>query len=103
MVHNVLIRESIFGFKGQGIYDLRNKGGLFGSIGDVTEEILLKRGYGIYYTELKRILMSELEISEHSINNVLFLYDIKKRFIKSGNQVLLSKWLGQGQLSLDIE
>lgn len=102
-IHNVLVRESIFGLKGQGIYDLRSKGGLFGSIGDVTEKILLEKGRGIDYYHLVELLKKELIVSEDSIDTILFSYDLKKRFIKNSGRVYLRKWSGRGQLSLDFD
>jgi hypothetical protein len=98
-VHSILVREtSTFGLKGSGIYELRSKGGLFGSIGDVTEKILTDYGCGIDFPSLKRLLLQELIVSEKSIDTVLFIYDKKKRFIRINDFVFLTKWLKNGQI-----
>ena len=87
-------RESeIFGLKGFGIYDLRSKGGLFGSIGDVAEQLLITRNAPIHLKDLENLICKELVVSKDSIRELLFNYSNEDRFIRdrSGN-VKLKKW-----------
>lgn len=83
----------IFGLKGPGTYGLKEWGGYFGSIGDVTETILRERNKPIHITELEDVLCRELYISQDSIRTVLFNYDIEHRFVKNkNNYVALQEW-----------
>jgi len=82
-VHSVLLRESeLFGLKGFGIYDLRSKGGLFGTIGDVAEQLLIKSNVPIKLQELENLICKELVVSKDSISVVLFSYNNENRFIR---------------------
>jgi hypothetical protein len=94
-VHSVLIREKeIFGLKGAGIWGLRSDGGLFGSIGDVAEQLLNKLGHPIPLKELEILVCNELLVSQDSIKEVLFNYDNEDRFYKERNgNVKLKKWI----------
>jgi hypothetical protein len=92
--HGCLFNKSeIFGLKGQGIFDLRSKGGLFGTIGDVAEQILTKRNAPVHIHILEHLICRELMVSKKSIRPILFSYRSENRFIrdKSGN-VSLKKW-----------
>jgi hypothetical protein len=92
--HYILIRnKNIFGLKGLGIYDLRSKGGLFGTIGDVAEQILRVRKKPASITSLERLICKELKVKKKSIWPMLFSLDKKKRFIKlPGHFVGLKEW-----------
>lgn len=94
-VHQVLVRENnIFGLKGFGIYDLRRKGGFFGTIGDVAEQILIHRNAGIELQELENLICNELVVSKDSISVVLFNYNNENRFYRDrSGYVKLKKWL----------
>jgi hypothetical protein len=89
--HSVLIRENeIFGLKGAGKYDLRSKGGFFGTIGDVAEQILVNRNEPIPMLELENLIFNELIVSRDSIYELLFHYNNENRFDKDkyGNIIL---------------
>lgn len=93
-VHSLLNREKdLFGLKGSGIFDLKAKGGLFGSIGDVAEQILRNRKKPIPMQELENLICSELIVSKDSIGVILFNYANENRFIKYRNgNVTLAEW-----------
>jgi hypothetical protein len=93
-LHSLLNRENeIFGLKGAGIFDLLSKGGYFGSIGDVAEQMLIDTGNPIYIKDLENIICNELIVSKDSIRTVLFSYENENRFILSRDgYVKLRKW-----------
>jgi hypothetical protein len=93
-VHMALInQQSYFGNKGPGYFGMREWGGYFGSIGDVTAEILTKRNCPIPRRELEEILCRELYISKDSIKEVLFHYEFEDRFVKFKNDTIaLKSW-----------
>ncbi len=66
-----------FGLKGQGTYGLIEWGGYFGSIGDVTEQLLRERKEPIDRKELEDILCRELYISQDSIREVLLIMRLR--------------------------
>lgn len=85
--------KDIFGLKGFGIYDLCSKGGLFGKIGDVAEQILKAKNAAIHYQELEKMILKELLVKRESIPTVLFNYRNEKRFIRdAGGYVSLRSW-----------
>lgn len=86
---------AIFGLKGPGTYGLKECGGYFGSIGDVAEKYLKLKNCPVHLKELEEFLCSELIISQDSIREVLFNYDMEKRFerLKNGMVVLKDKQL----------
>lgn len=88
-------QSNVFGLKGQGIYGLIKWGGYFGTIGDVTEQLLLERNGPIPWIELKDFLARELVISEDSINTVLFFYEGESRFVHKGSNVYLQEWVNK--------
>lgn len=93
-LHSSLNRENeIFGLKGAGIFDLLSKGGYFGSIGDVAEQMLIDTGNPIHIKDLENIICNELIVSKDSIRVVLFSYENEDRFIfgKDG-YVKLRQW-----------
>ena len=72
-VHNSIIRRpKYFGMKGPGCYGLKEWGGYFGTIGDVTEQILIERKTPINRDELKEILCRELIICRDVDNDCTF-------------------------------
>jgi hypothetical protein len=92
-VHSTLVNSDYFVLKGTGYYGLREWGGYYGKIGDVTEQILLERKNPIPYVELKDILPSVLCISKDSINAVLFHYKYDNRFVRFKNGTVgLKSW-----------
>jgi hypothetical protein len=85
--------KDIFGQKGRGVYDLRSKGGFFGTVCDVAEQILRVRKKPVSITSLERLIYKELNVFKQSVRPMLFSYDKKKRFIKlPGHFVGLSEW-----------
>jgi hypothetical protein len=89
----IMIHPEHFGLKGSGHYGLREWGGYFGSIGDVTEQILVDRNAPINREELFKILCSEHYISRDSIMNVLFHYKYEDRFMRYKNDTIaLKRW-----------
>lgn len=94
-VHSILIRESkIFGLKGPGLYDLRSKGGFFGTIGNVTYQHLSQIGEPIHLKDLENFICNHLIVSKNSVPNVLFYYESEHRFMKDKDgYVRLSKWM----------
>jgi hypothetical protein len=93
-VHSTLKNHpEYFGLKGHGKYGLREWGGYFGTVGDVTEQILRERKNPIPFLELKEILCRELSISKDSIITVLFHYKYEDRFVRFQNSsVGLKSW-----------
>ncbi len=84
--HSMLNRESeIFGLKGAGIFDIKSKGGLFGTIGDVAEQILKVRNAPIPLQTLENLICNELFVSKNSIQTVLFSYSNEVRFERDRN------------------
>lgn len=95
-IHSTLIHSEYFGNKGHGHYGLLEWGGYFGSIGDVTEQILREKNNPIPYVDLKEILCAELCISKESIDEVLFRYRYENRFVKLKNgTVALKGWFNE--------
>jgi hypothetical protein len=92
--HHIIIRnKNIFGQKGPGIYDLRSKGGLFGTVGDVAEQILIARRKPARITSLESLICKELKVKKKPIWSILISFDKKKRFIKlPGRFIGLSEW-----------
>lgn len=93
-IHSIVIRYSdIFGLKGPGIYGLIEWGGYFGKIGDVAEKILKERNEPIPWKEIEEILYRELYISQDSIREVLFHYELENRFVKiKDDKIALKEW-----------
>ncbi len=96
-IHSLLnTKNEIFGLKGSGIFDLRSKGGLFGTIGDVANQILILRKEPIYLHELENLICDELIISKDSIREILFNYNNENRFERYRNgYVKLKGWKRQ--------
>lgn len=94
-VHSAMLNHpEIFGLKGPGIYGLLEWGGYFGKIGDVTEKKLRELNEPMDRKELEEFLVRELYISQDSIREVLFNYDLEYRFIKLKNdKISLKEWL----------
>lgn len=93
-VHSILLNENkIFGLKGAGIYDLRIKGGRFGSIGDVAEQILLEKKSPIRFKKLEDTICTELVVARNSIKRILLYYKNEKRFKRFENDLIgLAGW-----------
>lgn len=93
-IHSLLNRENdIFGLKGAGVFDLRSKGGYFGSIGDVAEQLLKETGQPIHIKDLENFICNQLNVSKDSIRVVLFSYENEDRFIMSRDSfVKLKRW-----------
>jgi hypothetical protein len=95
-IHNTLVNSEYFVLKGDGYYGLREWGGYFGKIGDVTEQILRERKNPIPFLELKEILCRELIISKDSIITVLFHYKYEDRFVRFQNSTVgLKSWFNE--------
>lgn len=94
-IHSLMQRyPNIFGLKGPGIYGLIEWGGYFGTIGDVTEQLLRERNKPIDRKELTEILTRELYISQDSINTILFHYENENRFVRMKKSTIgLKEWL----------
>jgi len=85
-LHAMLTRNNqIFGLKGPGMFDLRSKGGFFGTIGDVAYQYLLQQGGPIHFKDVESLICQELTVSKHSIGTVLFNYNNENRFIRDKN------------------
>ncbi len=98
IIGNFQCHTEIFGLKGAGIYGLRKWGGYFGTIGDVSEQILNERNEPINLKELENILCRELCISQKSVKEVLFYYKPEDRFVKLKNgSVGLRKWFKENE------
>lgn len=93
-LHQAIINHpEYFGLKGPGTYGLKEWGGYFGTIGDVTEQLLIERNAPISRDDLIEILCHELIISRESIMCVLFNYKKEGRFIRcNNNTIALKKW-----------
>ena len=93
-VHATLQRyDNFFGLKGPGTYGLKEWGGCFGSIGDVSEKYLKDNNCPVYQKELEEFICSELIVSQDSIREVLFNYLPEKRFVRiKGGMVGLKEW-----------
>ncbi len=93
-VHANIQREpKIFGLKGPGTFGLIEWGEYYGSIGDVTEQILKERNKPIRLKDIVEIISNELIVSQDSIPNVLFNYKHEKRFLKlRSGKVALKEW-----------
>jgi hypothetical protein len=93
-VHSILInRNKIFGLKGFGIFDLRSKGGLFGTICSVAEQLLREKNKPIPIQELENLICKELVVNKNSIQSGLFYYGKETFFEKDKNgNVSLKEW-----------
>lgn len=86
-------KSEIFGLKGAGIFDLRSKGGYFGSITDVAYQVLLERGKSIPLEELVNLLDNELLYSRESIYVVLTATKHDDRFERyKKHNIGLKEW-----------
>jgi hypothetical protein len=100
-VHSQMQRfPEIFGLKGAGIYGLKEWGGYFGSIGDISHQYLIKKNRRVRFKELEKFVCSQLICSKDSIPEVLFRYNGESRFIKYNNGYVGLKIWEDKQLQL---
>lgn len=92
--HKLLHKNSgIFGLKGSGIFDLRSRGGYFGSIRDVAYQVLLERGKPISFKKLVNLLDYELLYLRQSIYKTLIRIKHDDRFEKDKkHNIGLKEW-----------
>lgn len=89
----IFLKKQMFGLKGDGIYGLREWGGLFGNMAEVAEQILTLRNEPIHIRELENLVCKELIISKNSVKITIFKKSRKHKFAKdSQGYIRLTKW-----------